>query len=89
MPYLWDDRAWSDYQYWVTQDKKTLRKINALLKDIARTAGAEQGIGKGEILRHSGEGLMSVRIDAKNLLVYKVDGDVVRVVSCRGHYGDK
>lgn len=89
MPYLWDDRAWADYQYWVTQDKKTLRKINALLKDIARTAGTERGIGKGEILRHSGEGLMSARIDAKNRLVYKVDGDVVRVVSCRGHYEDK
>ena len=39
MPYLWDVRAWSDYQYWVTQDKKTLRKINALLKDIARMPG--------------------------------------------------
>ena len=89
MPYLWDDRAWLDYQYWVTQDKKTLRRINALLKDIARTAGLERGIGKGELLKYSNEGLMSVRIDGKNRLVYKVDGDVVRVVSCRGHYTDK
>lgn len=89
MPYLWDDRAWLDYQYLVTQDKKTLRKINTLLKDIARTAGSERGIGKGEFLKYSKEGLLSVRIDAKNRLVYKVDGDVVRVVSCRGHYADK
>ena len=36
MPYLWDDQAWADYQYWLTQDKKTLRRINALLKDIPR-----------------------------------------------------
>ncbi|WP_455136051.1 Txe/YoeB family addiction module toxin [Thermophilibacter sp.] len=89
MPYLWDDQAWADYQYWLTQDKKTLRRINALLKDIARTGGAERGIGKGELLRHSSEGLSSVRIDGKNRLTYKVEDDVVRVISCRGHYADK
>lgn len=88
MPYLWDDHAWDDYQYWMTQDKKTLRCINALLKDIARTGGTEAGMGKSELLRHSAEGLSSVRIDAKNRLVYKVDVDVVRVISCRGHYHD-
>ena len=65
MPYLWDDQAWADYQYWLTQDKKTLRRINALLKDIARIGGTERGIGKSELLRHSAEGLSSVRIDAK------------------------
>ena len=89
MPYLWDDQAWADYQYWLTQDKKTLRRINALLMDIARTGGAERGIGKGELLRHSSEGLSSVRIDGKNRLTYKVEDDVVRVISCRGHYADK
>lgn len=89
MPYLWDDRAWADYQYWLTQDKRTLRRINALLKDIARRGGAESGIGKAELLRHSKEGLSSVRIDGKNRLTYRVDGDVVRIVSCRGHYEDR
>ena len=89
MPYLWDDQAWADYQYCLTQDKKTLRRINALLKDIARTGGTERGIGKSELLRHSAEGLSSVRIDAKNRLTYKVEDGVVRVISCRGHYADR
>lgn len=89
MPYLWDDQAWADYQYWLTQDKKTLRRINALLKDIARTRGTEPGIDKAELLRHSQEGLSSVRIDGKNRLTYRVDGDVVRIVSCRGHYENR
>lgn len=89
MPYLWDDQAWIDYQYWLTQDKKTLRRINALLKDIARTGGAKPGIGKAELLKHSKEGLSSVCIDGKNRLTYRVDGDVVRIVSCRGHYENR
>lgn len=87
MPYLWDDEAWSDYLYWMEQDKKTLKKINTLLKDISRTGGA--GIGKTELLKGRLQGLRSARIDAKNRLVFSVDGDVVRVVSCRGHYEDK
>ena len=69
------------------QDKKTLKKINTLLKDISRTGGA--GIGKTELLKGRLQGLRSARIDAKNRLVFSVDGDVVRVVSCRGHYEDK
>lgn len=88
MPYLWDDAAWSDYQYWLAQDKKTARKINTLLKELRRTGGAEKGIGKPELLKHSAEGLCSMRIDAKNRLTYKVEGDTVRVVSCKGHYED-
>lgn len=87
MPYLWDDTAWLDYQYWLTQDKKTVKKINTLLKDLARTGGG--GIGKAEFLKGDKHGLSSARIDAKNRLVYRIDGDVVRIVSCRGHYDDK
>ncbi len=87
MPYLWDDIAWADYQYWLTQDKKTLRKINALLKDIARAGG--DGIGKTELLKGDKHGLGSARIDAKNRLVFKIEGETVRIVSCRGHYSDK
>lgn len=87
MPYLWDDEAWLDYQYWQAQDKKTLRRINALLKDIARTGG--KGIGKTELLKGDLHTLSSARIDAKNRLVFSVDGDVVRIVSCRGRYGDR
>ena len=49
MKLLWEDRAWSDYLYWQTQDKKTLKRINALIKDIQRSP--YQGIGKPEPLR--------------------------------------
>ena len=49
MKLLWEDRAWSDYLYWQTQDKKTLKRINALIKDILRSP--YQGIGKPEPLR--------------------------------------
>lgn len=86
MPYFWSDSAWGDYQYWLSQDKKTLRRVNALLKEMSRVG--EKPFGKAEILKGT-EGLRSVRIDQKNRLVYKVDGDVVRVVSVRGHYSDK
>ena len=87
MPYLWDDEAWEDYQYWLCQDKKTARKINELLKNISRTG--EPGLGKAELLKGSSHGLRNARTDAKNRLVYSVERDVVRVVSCRLHYGDK
>lgn len=88
MPYLWDDKAWADYRYWATQDKKTLRKINALLKEIYRCRESGKLIGKAELLKHSAAGLCSVRIDQANRLTYKVEGDVVRIVSCKGHYAD-
>lgn len=87
MPYLWDDTAWDDYQFWATQDRKTLKKINDLLKDIARTGGT--GIGKVELLKGNLCGLSSARIDGKNRLIFSIDGDVVRIVSCKGHYSDK
>ncbi len=87
MPYFWDDEAWEDYRYWQTQDARTLKKINDLLRDIARSGG--KGIGQAELLKGNRRGLSSARIDGKNRLVYKVEGDIVRVVSCRGHYDDK
>ena len=87
MPYLWDDQAWIDYQYWQSQDKKTLKQINALLKDIARTGG--RVIGKAELLKGNLHTLVSARIDAQNRLVFPVDGDIVRIISCRGYYSDK
>lgn len=87
MPYLWDDQAWIDYQYWQSQDKKTLKRMNALLKDIARTGG--RGIGKAELLKGNLHTLANARIDAQNRLVFSMDGDIVRIISCRGHYSDK
>lgn len=87
MPYLWSDEAWHDYQWWQSQDRRTLRKINSLLRDIARTGG--NGIGKTELLHGDLGGLRSARIDEKNGLVFAVDGEVVRIVACCGHYKDR
>jgi toxin YoeB len=78
--------GFSDYIYWQTQDKKTLKKINALLEDIKRN-GALQGIGKPEALKHK-DGY-SRRIDDKNRLVYEIDElENIKIISCRGHYED-
>ncbi|MEZ3486598.1 MAG: Txe/YoeB family addiction module toxin [Lachnospiraceae bacterium] len=86
MKKIWFDEAWEDYIYWQTQDKKTLKRINILLKDIER--GRYDGIGKPEPLRGDMSGLWSRRIDDVNRLVYRIRGDVMEIVSCRGHYDD-
>ena len=80
----WSDKAWDDYLYWQTQDKKTLLKINKLVKDIERN-GLSEGIGKPEPLRY--RKVWSRRIDEKNRLVYDIDesGNIL-IASCRGHY---
>ena len=67
---LWHDEAWEDYVYWQTQDKKTLTRINALIKDIQRTPF--EGIGKPEPLKENRSGWWSRRIDEANRVVYKV-----------------
>lgn len=86
MRLLWEDRAWSDYLYWQTQDKKTLKRINALIKDIQRSP--YEGIGKPEPLRGNLSGLWSRRIDETNLIVYFEQEEVVYIISCLGHYDD-
>ena len=86
MKLLWEDRAWSDYLYWQTQDKKTLKRINALIKDIQRSP--YQGIGKPEPLRGNLSGWWSRRIDDTHRIVYKEqDGNII-IASCFGHYDD-
>ena len=82
----WSDDAWDDYLYWQSQDKKTLKRINDLLKDIERS-GENQGIGKPESLKGNMSGFYSRRIDEKNRLIYRVVGDVIEIVACREHYG--
>lgn len=78
--------AFSDYVYWQSQDKKTLKRINQLLKDVERNS--EEGIGKPEPLKGNLVGFWSRRIDDSNRLVYRVNGDVIDVISCKGHYED-
>ena len=71
MRLLWEDRAWRDYLYWQTQDEKTLKQINALIKDIQRSP--YQGIGNPEPLRGNLSGWWTRRIDQTNHIVYKDD----------------
>ena len=85
---VWAPEAWNDYVYWQSQDRKTLKRVNKLIKDIERN-GAEIGIGKPERLRGELEGLWSRRIDEKNRLVYRIRENNIEIVSCRTHYGDK
>lgn len=78
------DESWSDYVYWQSQDKRTLKRINTLIKETLREPFA--GIGKPEPLKESLSGFWSRRIDEKNRLVYEVDDEVLTIISCRYHY---
>jgi len=86
MQKAWTDDAWEDYLYWQTQDKKTLKRINALLKDIDRSPFS--GIGKPEPLGENLQGYWSRRIDECNRIVYKVTDIQLIIVQCGGHYND-
>lgn len=86
MKKLWADRAWDDYLYWQTQDKKTLKRINELIKSIERD-GLLEGIGKPEPLKH--RKACSRRIDEVNRLVYNIDeSGFLWIIACKGHYED-
>lgn len=80
----WTLAAWEDYQYWQGQDRKTLKRINSLIKDCLREPF--DGIGKPEPLKENLSGFWSRRIDEANRLVYRVDGDDLIVIACRYHY---
>lgn len=80
------EKAFEEYLYWQTQDKKTLKRINALLKEIARDPF--DGIGKPEPLRGDMSGLWSRRIDEVNRLVYRVSDEQIEIYQCKGHYSD-
>jgi len=82
---LFSDRAWEDYTHWGQSDKKLVKKINALLKDIARDDPYE-GIGKPEPLKHAFSGYWSRRITDEHRLVYRVKDDVIEVAQARHHY---
>jgi toxin YoeB len=78
--------GWADYMYWLDHDKKMIKRINELIREIIR-CGPLEGKGKPEALRHIKA--YSRRIDDQNRLVYDMlDGDV-RILACRGHYEDK
>lgn len=83
---IFTEAAWEDYVYWQTQDKKTLKRINQLLRDIQRNAF--EGIGKPEPLKNAMSTLWSRRIDEYNRIVYKVSESGVEIIQCRTHYGE-
>ena len=84
MRLLWEDRAWEEYLFWQGQDKKTLKRINALIKDIQRNL--YDGIGKPEPLRENLAGLWRRRIDDVNRIVYFEKDGIIYILSCKGHY---
>lgn len=83
----WSDDAWKEFEYWTKQDKKTLKRILQLLKDIDRNG--YDGIGKPERLTGDLSSYWSRRIDDCNRLVYRIENNTIMIVQCGSHYGDK
>ena len=82
----WTEEAWEDFEYWTTQDRRMLKRILQLLKDIDRNG--YEGIGKPEPLKGDLSGWWSRRIDDTHRIVYREqDGDII-IASCYGHYTD-
>jgi len=80
----WTDVGWSDYIYWQSQDKKTLKRINKLIDNILRSPF--EGIGKPEALKENLSGFWSRRIDDSNRLVYAVNDTHITIIACKYHY---
>ena len=85
---IWHESTWADYLYWQAQDKKILKRINMLIKDIERNDN--EGIGKPEPLKENLSGLWSRRIDERHRLVYSIlaNGDI-QIAQCKGHYNNE
>ena len=85
MKLIFSSTAWSDYLYWQSTDKKILKRINALIKDVTRTP--YEGIGKPEPLKHGLAGYWSRRINDEHRMVYKVKDDSILLAQLKYHYG--
>lgn len=83
----WSDAAWQEFEYWTKQDRKTLKKILELLRDIDRNG--YKGMGNPEPLKGDLSGYWSRRIDDTNRLVYRIENDIMKIVQCGSHYKDK
>ena len=81
---MWAEHAWDDYLYWQAVDKKKVKRINELIKDIKRSPF--EGLGDPEPLKHNWSGYWSRRIDKEHRLVYKVDESGLSLAQCRFHY---
>lgn len=78
------ENAWKDYLYWQTQDRKTLKRINQLIRSIESTPF--EGLGKPEPLRFDYSDYWSRRINPTDRLIYRVKGDTIYLLACRTHY---
>ena len=87
MRLMWLTEAWNEYLYWQSQDKKTLERVNALIKETMRHPFT--GIGKPEPLKSNLSGWWSRRITREHRLVYKVENKMLIILQCRFHYDDK
>ena len=86
MRLLWHENAWEDYLWWQTQDRKTVKRINQLIRDTLRSPF--EGIGKPEPLKGNLSGWWSRRIDDEHRIVYYVLNDDLVIASCKNHYDD-
>ena len=84
MKKIWFEKAWEDYLYWQSQDKKTLKRINQLVRDVERSPF--EGMGKPEALVGNLSGFWSRRIDDKNRLIYRINEGFIEILSCKEHY---
>ena len=83
----WTDEAWDDFEYWTKHDKKTMKRILQLLKDIDRNG--YKGLGKPERLSGNMSTYWNRRIDDANRIVYRIEGETIKIVQCGSHYRDK
>ncbi len=84
MRVVFSEHAWDDYLYWQKTDRKIVKRINTLIKDIRRTPF--EGVGKPESLKHALSGYWSRRITDEHRIVYKIDGEAVLIAQLRYHY---
>ncbi len=84
MKLLWIEEGWEDYTYWQKTDKRMLKKVNNLIKEVMRSPF--EGIGKPEPLKHNLSNWWSRRLDLEHRLVYRVENDTLIILSCRKHY---
>ena len=76
--------AWNDYLFWQKTDKKILKRINILIRDIQRHP--HEGIGKPEPLKHGLSGYWSRRITDEHRIAYKFDNNTIKIAQLRFHY---
>ena len=84
MKYIFSEQAWEDYLFWQKTDKRILKRINNLIKDISRDPF--RGIGKPEPLKHALSGYWSRRITEADRIVYKVKNNSLYIAQLRYHY---